>query len=58
MNPLTSTIEIKLLHRNMSDAQFQKLLERIAKAAKGRSNRSAGVRCGKHSTWLWGRDDK
>jgi len=52
----STEISVKLLHGNLSDEQFRKIMKRIAKAAQARSQRSVGVFCGSESTWLWGKD--
>ena len=57
MNKFTSTLSIKLMHGKLTDAQLLKLMERIAKAAQGRSRRSVGVFCGDQRTWRWGKGE-
>lgn len=45
-NYLTSKIMVRVEHGKMSDAKLKTLLRKIAKAAKGRSQRVVSVFCG------------
>lgn len=58
MNPYTSTYSVKVLHGKMNDAQMKAMMLRMAKAAKGRSNRSVLINCGDLNVYLWGKEDK
>ncbi len=46
MNHMRATISVVVDHSGLTDEQLRKLLEKIAKASIGRSQRECSVECG------------
>lgn len=46
MNHTRSKIQVTMDHGNMTPDQFKAILEKLAKAAKGKSQRMVRVECG------------